>query len=207
MPQTPRQNHRPPFQRHTPRLIGADRERCPYCAGLRITKEGRRYKKLETIQRWKCHDCDKVFTPQLAKGKTFPLAVILDALMRYYQGETRRRIATHLKERYGVAASARKPRQNILYASAKLSRPSLSSCDQFEEEQLSRGGAKGHLTPGRRRAIDHDALLRIQRNQGLLWRRKAGGIPPPRLNPFDFPVPPIVATVVFREDHVLKHRP
>jgi len=39
---------------------------------LRITREGRRYKKLETIQLWRCHDCDRVFTPQIAKGESFP---------------------------------------------------------------------------------------------------------------------------------------
>src|SRR6266852_397592 len=77
--------------------------RCPHCHGLRITREGRRYKKLETIQLWRCHDCDRVFTPQIATGKTFPLAVILDALMRYYHGDTRERVAVHIKERFFFA--------------------------------------------------------------------------------------------------------
>jgi hypothetical protein len=87
------------------RLIGDQCERCLYCRGTRITREGRRYKKLETVQLWRCHDCDRIFTPQIAKGKTFPLAVILDALMRYYRGETRRRVATHIKERFGLRIS------------------------------------------------------------------------------------------------------
>src|SRR5919198_3600736 len=93
----------------TPRhqLIGDQCERCLYCRGTRITREGRRYKKLETVQLWRCHDCDRVFTPQIAKGKTFPLAVILDALMRYYHGETRQRVATHIKERFGFTLSPR----------------------------------------------------------------------------------------------------
>ena len=89
------------------RLIGEQCERCLYCRGTRITREGKRYKKLETIQLWRCHDCNRVFTPQIAKGKTFPLAVILDALMRYYRGDTRQTVVTHIKERFGLRASPR----------------------------------------------------------------------------------------------------
>ena len=88
-------------------LIGEQCERCLYCHGLRITREGRRYKKLETVQLWRCHDCDRVFTPQIAKGKTFPLAVILDALIRYYRGEARQTVVTHLKEHFGLRVSPR----------------------------------------------------------------------------------------------------
>lgn len=88
-------------------LIGDQCERCLYCRGTRITREGKRYKKFETVQLWRCHDCKRVFTPQIAKGKTFPLAVILDALMRYYQGETRTRVAAYIKERFGLSISPR----------------------------------------------------------------------------------------------------
>jgi hypothetical protein len=88
-------------------LIGVTTERCIYCRGLRITREGRRYKQHETIQLWRCHDCDRVFTPQITKGKTFPLAVILEALTRYYRGDTRMRVATHIKERFGLTLSPR----------------------------------------------------------------------------------------------------
>src|SRR5919202_7029545 len=88
-------------------LIGDQCERCLSCRVTRITREGKRYKKLETVQLWRCHDCDRVFTPQIVKGKTFPLAVILDALMRYYRGETRRTVVTHIKERFGLRVSPR----------------------------------------------------------------------------------------------------
>ena len=96
-----------PAPRAHKRLIGDQCERCLYCHGLRITREGKRYKKLETVQLWRCHDCNRVFTPQIAKGKTFPLAVILDALMRYYHDDTRARVATHIKERFGLHLSPR----------------------------------------------------------------------------------------------------
>ena len=88
-------------------LIGANTERCIYCAGTRITREGKRYKKHETIQRWYCHTCDRVFSPQPVKGKTAPLKVILEALCRFYRGETRQHVARHLKEQFGIATSPR----------------------------------------------------------------------------------------------------
>ena len=88
-------------------LIGANTERCIYCEGTRITREGKRYKKLETVQLWFCHDCDRVFTPQIVKGKTFPLKVILESLCLYYRGETRQRVAARITERFGMRVSPR----------------------------------------------------------------------------------------------------
>jgi hypothetical protein len=37
------------------RLVGAELERCILCNGTEITREGKRYKKLETVQLWYCH--------------------------------------------------------------------------------------------------------------------------------------------------------
>ena len=88
-------------------LIGANTERCIYCEGRRITREGKRYKQLETIQLWYCHDYDRVFTPQIVQGKRTPLKVILESLCLYYRGETRRRVAQRIKERFGLRLSPR----------------------------------------------------------------------------------------------------
>ena len=88
-------------------LIGANTERCIYCEGTRITREGKRYKQLETVQLWYCHDCDRVFTPQVVQGKRTPLKVILESLCLYYRGETRRRVAQRIKERFGLSVSPR----------------------------------------------------------------------------------------------------
>jgi PD-(D/E)XK nuclease superfamily len=88
-------------------LIGANTERCIYCEGMRITREGRRYKKLETVQLWYCHDCDHVFTPQVVQGKRTPLKLILESLCLYYRGETRQRVAQRIKERFGLSVSPR----------------------------------------------------------------------------------------------------
>ena len=128
------------------RLIGDRCERCLYCHGLRITREGRRYKKLETIQLWRCHDCHRVFTPQIVTGKTFPLAVILEALMRYYRGDTRERVAVHIKERFGIRISPRTLSQWLaeyreLTTYARL-RPAL--LPQFRPHQLIRSTRLHH---------------------------------------------------------------
>lgn len=100
-------DHRSAASSRARRLIGADLERCIFCDGTAITREGRRYKKLETIQLWYCRTCDRVFTPQRAKGKTFPLKVIVECLIAYYRGETRERAAERIKERFGVVVPAR----------------------------------------------------------------------------------------------------
>jgi transposase-like protein len=49
------------------RLVGAELERCIFCQGTAITREGKRYKKLETVQLWYCRTCDRVFTPKMRR--------------------------------------------------------------------------------------------------------------------------------------------
>ena len=89
------------------RLIGEELERCIYCGGTKITREGKRHKQLETVQLWYCRTCDRVFTPQRAKGKRYPLKVILESLIYYYRGETRERTAEHIRARFGISVPAR----------------------------------------------------------------------------------------------------
>lgn len=89
------------------RVVGSELERCIFCQGRAIIRHGLRRKKLETVQLWYCESCDRVFTPQRAKGKTYPLKVILESLMRYYAGDTRARTALYIKERFGIAVPAR----------------------------------------------------------------------------------------------------
>src|ERR1035438_6022859 len=71
-------------------------ESCPYCAGRRIVKRGKRAKKFGSVQLWYCNSCGHVFTPEFAKGKTYSTRLIVDALCWYEQGygmqETLRKI-------------------------------------------------------------------------------------------------------------------
>jgi hypothetical protein len=89
-----RHHHRSPWRtRH-----GAERTLPP---------KGKRRKKLETIQLWFCHACQRVFTPQRAKGKTHPLRVIVAGLSLYHRGHTTVETLRRLKEHYGFSVSPR----------------------------------------------------------------------------------------------------
>lgn len=91
----------------TPKLIGADLERCIFSNGKSIRREGKHRKKLELVQLWYCRECDRAFSPQTAKGKTYPLRVILEALQLYYRGETRAQTSKQIQERFGIRIPAR----------------------------------------------------------------------------------------------------
>jgi hypothetical protein len=55
------------------------------------------------VQRWYCHTCSTSFTPQpAARGKVFPLKVILESLCYFYTGHTLDRTATHIRDRFGA---------------------------------------------------------------------------------------------------------
>lgn len=75
---------------------------CPYCSGKNFIKSGKRVKKYETQQRYFCNDCKRFFVPQLVKGKSFPLKVILDGLSFYNTGYTLVESCKFLKENYGM---------------------------------------------------------------------------------------------------------
>ena len=89
------------------RLVGADLERCIFCDGTSIRREGKRQKKHEAIQLWYCRDCDRVFTAQRAKGKTYPLKVVHESLIHYYRGETRAQTSRRIAERFGITVPSR----------------------------------------------------------------------------------------------------
>lgn len=77
-------------------------ECCPYCSSKKIVKRGVRKKKLETIQRYLCTDCDKTFVSQKIRGKQFPLKLIFDGLSCYNMGYSLDESCSLLKEQYGM---------------------------------------------------------------------------------------------------------
>jgi len=78
---------------------------CPYCQGTKIVKAGRRKKKLEEIQIYECKSCDKKFTPQISKHKTYPLRIILEAVTLYNRLNTLEEIVKKIKEKYSLKIS------------------------------------------------------------------------------------------------------
>ena len=76
-------------------------ESCPYCARREVVKRGRRQKKFESVQLYRCKTCSKNFTAQIVKGKHYPLKVILDGVSLYNLGYSRSQVCQLLKEKYG----------------------------------------------------------------------------------------------------------
>ncbi|MFH2022041.1 MAG: hypothetical protein ABIJ33_02030 [Patescibacteria group bacterium] len=60
--------------------------KCPYCLSTNHKKRGFRQKKLERVQLYLCLNCQKTFTPQITKGKHYPLDIMLDAISTYNLG-------------------------------------------------------------------------------------------------------------------------
>lgn len=77
---------------------------CIYCAGDKVVKRGLRKKKLETVQLYFCHHCQKTFVWQRVKGKKFPLRIILEGLSRYNIGYSLEEVSQRLKEQFGLEA-------------------------------------------------------------------------------------------------------
>jgi len=75
---------------------------CPYCQGKDVVKRGWRKKKYEKAQLYFCNHCQKVFTGQKVKGKSFPLRVIFEGLSLYNLGYSLEESCLRLKEQFGL---------------------------------------------------------------------------------------------------------
>jgi len=80
---------------------------CPYCNSKKIIKRGKRQKKYEIAQLYYCNHCKKTFTTPKAKGRSFPLRVILEGLCLYNIGYSAEESVKLLKEQFGLDVSAR----------------------------------------------------------------------------------------------------
>ncbi len=75
---------------------------CPYCNSKDTIKKGFRKKKYESQQRFLCNACGRLFVAPKAKGKSFPLKVILEAISYYNTGFTLAESCRFLKEKSGL---------------------------------------------------------------------------------------------------------
>lgn len=64
----------------------SDSMTCPYCLSQDFVRRGTRKKKMESVQLYLCKSCRKTFTPNITKGKHYPLAIVLDAVSIYNLG-------------------------------------------------------------------------------------------------------------------------
>ncbi len=73
---------------------------CPSCKSWNIIKKGLRKNKLQEIQRYKCKDCSKIFTDnKKIENKTYPSAIILNAISYYNLGRTQIEVSKLLSQR------------------------------------------------------------------------------------------------------------
>ncbi len=79
---------------------------CPYCLSAKFQKRGFRQKKHERVQLYLCLSCRKTFTPQITKGKHYPLAVILDAISIYNLGYSLEETCRIMNQRIATKKSA-----------------------------------------------------------------------------------------------------
>lgn len=75
---------------------------CPYCSSKDIVKRGKRQKKYEEAQLYRCNQCQRTFTGQKVKGKSFPLRVIFEGLSLYNIGYSLEESCRFLKEKFGL---------------------------------------------------------------------------------------------------------
>ena len=79
---------------------------CLYCHA-KVVKRGKRKKKYEIVQLYYCKNCDKTFTSQITKNKTYPLRVIIDSLTLHNRLNSFEEISSIIKERYGITITPR----------------------------------------------------------------------------------------------------
>ena len=79
-----------------------DSVNCPYCSSKDTVRRGLRKKKYEVQQRYLCNACQKSFVAPKAKGKQFPLKVILEGISYYNTGFTLVESCRFLKEQSGL---------------------------------------------------------------------------------------------------------
>lgn len=79
-----------------------DNVECRFCGSKNVIKRGFRKTKYQKKQLYKCKECEKTFTPEKIKGRTYPLKYIINALSFYNQGFTLKETTTKLKDKHGV---------------------------------------------------------------------------------------------------------
>lgn len=80
---------------------------CPHCNLTDVIKRGRRKRKHSFIQLYYCKSCGKNFSFDNAKGKKFPLSVVIEAISLYNLGYSYHQTATYLNKKLGLAPNIR----------------------------------------------------------------------------------------------------
>jgi len=65
-----------------------EKQSCPYCNSKKVVKAGIIKLKMQSAQRYFCKSCKKFFTNKKLKNKSYPAAIILQAISTYNLGYT-----------------------------------------------------------------------------------------------------------------------
>ena len=99
----PRFSSKPPEIASDPPMADSRNDlTCPYCSSKDTVRRGLRKKKYEAQQRFLCNACKRSFVAPKAKGKQFPLKIILDGISYYNTGFTLAESCRFLKEKTGL---------------------------------------------------------------------------------------------------------
>jgi hypothetical protein len=65
-----------------------EEHRCPYCNSKKTVKAGMIKLRMQSVQRFMCKSCKKFFTNKKLKFKSYPAAIVLQAISTYNLGYT-----------------------------------------------------------------------------------------------------------------------
>ena len=80
---------------------------CKNCNSINIVKRGFAKNKLQTLQKYQCKGCNSIFTLEPAKGKTYPLRIILNAVSTYNSGYALEQTAVKINKKYNLDISTK----------------------------------------------------------------------------------------------------
>jgi len=76
---------------------------CPYCEGSSFIKDGLRSTKHGSVQRYRCAFCDRRFTQNITKHRTYPMRVIIETLSRYNRLHPLPKVIEDVRKKFGVS--------------------------------------------------------------------------------------------------------
>lgn len=81
--------------------------KCGKCNSVNIVKRGFAKNKLQSFQKYQCKECKSIFTVQQAKGKTYPLRIILNAISTYNFGHSLEKTREIINKKHNLGISLR----------------------------------------------------------------------------------------------------
>lgn len=76
-----------------------EKKQCKKCKSNNVIKKGVKKRKFSISQRYKCKDCNSIFTLDSTKNKTYPISLILKAISTYNIGYTLKEASNIIESR------------------------------------------------------------------------------------------------------------